>query len=112
MPKNPLHYVVGRSHKCEWCRAHDALSHRADEENRTFATPASPFGCSNYPCINALESSLSRNQPTISSDESKRIGYNLLIRLATYPAPKPLSIFTTVTLLAQLLSMPSSAARP
>ena len=30
--------------------------------------------------------------------------YNRLIRLATYPAPKPLSIFTTVTLLAQLLS--------
>src|SRR5579872_3895555 len=36
----------------------------------------------------------------------------LLIRLATYPAPKPLSMLTTVTLLAQLFSMPSSAARP
>src|ERR1019366_4350583 len=34
------------------------------------------------------------------------------IRLAAYPAPKPLSIFTTVTLLAQLFSIPSSAARP
>ncbi len=38
--------------------------------------------------------------------------YSRLIRLATYPAPKPLSILTTVTLLAQLLSIPSSAARP
>ena len=38
--------------------------------------------------------------------------YSRLIRLATYPAPNPLSIFTTVTLLAQLLSIPSSAARP
>ncbi len=49
--------------------------------------------------------------------EQARLGgragpYSRLIRLATYPAPKPLSIFTTVTLLAQLLSMPSSAARP
>src|ERR1051325_7525058 len=38
--------------------------------------------------------------------------YSRLIRLATYPAPKPLSIFTTVTLLAQLFSIPSSAASP
>jgi hypothetical protein len=38
--------------------------------------------------------------------------YSRLIRLATYPAPNPLSMLTTVTLLAQLLSIPSSAARP
>ena len=38
--------------------------------------------------------------------------YRRLIRLATYPAPKPLSIFTTVTLLEQLLSIPSRAASP
>jgi hypothetical protein len=38
--------------------------------------------------------------------------YSRLIRLATYPAPKPLSIFTTVTLLAQLFNIPSNAARP
>ena len=31
---------------------------------------------------------------------------------ATQAAPKPLSIFTTVTLEAQELSMPSSAATP
>src|SRR5215469_10865505 len=35
-----------------------------------------------------------------------------LIRLATTPAPKPLSMLTTVTLEAQLLSIPSSAAIP
>ena len=32
--------------------------------------------------------------------------------LALYPAPKPLSIFTTLTPLAQLFSMPSSADNP
>jgi len=35
-----------------------------------------------------------------------------LMRLATNPAPKPLSMFTTVTLLEQLFSMPSKAASP
>gem|GEM_PF-1895458 len=35
-----------------------------------------------------------------------------LIWLAAKPAPKPLSMFTTVTPLPQLLSMPSSAATP
>ena len=34
------------------------------------------------------------------------------MRLAVYPAPKPLSIFTTVTPAAQLFSIVSSAARP
>jgi hypothetical protein len=36
----------------------------------------------------------------------------LLMRLAAYPAPKPLSIFTTVTPEAQELSMVRSAERP
>src|ERR1051325_3593963 len=35
-----------------------------------------------------------------------------LIRLATKPAPNPLSIFTTVTFDAHELSIPSSAAKP
>lgn len=35
-----------------------------------------------------------------------------LIWLAAYPAPKPLSIFTTVTPLPQLFNMPSKAAIP
>jgi len=35
-----------------------------------------------------------------------------LIRLAAYAAPKPLSMFTTVTPDAQLLSIASSAAMP
>ena len=34
------------------------------------------------------------------------------IWLAAYPAPKPLSMFTTVTPLPQLFSMASNAARP
>jgi hypothetical protein len=34
------------------------------------------------------------------------------IRLATKPAPKPLSMFTTVTFEEQLLSIPSNAATP
>lgn len=38
--------------------------------------------------------------------------YSRFITLARYPAPKPLSIFTTQTLGEQLLSMPSKAARP
>ena len=37
---------------------------------------------------------------------------NDLFILARYPAPKPLSIFTTLTPLAQEFSMDSSAARP
>ena len=56
----------------------------------------------------------------IRCDESfveslKEVGhsvYNRLIHDATHAAPKPLSIFTTVTLDAQELSMPSSAATP
>jgi hypothetical protein len=38
--------------------------------------------------------------------------YSRFIRLAANPAPKPLSILTTVTPAAQELSIPSSAARP
>ena len=37
---------------------------------------------------------------------------SLLIMLARYPAPKPLSMLTTQTPLAQLLSMVSRADRP
>ena len=39
-------------------------------------------------------------------------GHNLLISDATYPAPKPLSIFTTLTFEAQEFIIPSSAAMP
>jgi hypothetical protein len=35
-----------------------------------------------------------------------------LIKLAMFPAPNPLSMFTTDTPDAQLFSMPSSAATP
>lgn len=35
-----------------------------------------------------------------------------LIMLARYPAPKPLSMFTTLTPLAQELSIASKAATP
>lgn len=35
-----------------------------------------------------------------------------LIKLATYPPPKPLSILTTETLDAQLFNIPSRAAKP
>ncbi len=38
--------------------------------------------------------------------------YNRLMQEATQAAPKPLSILTTVTLEAQELSMPRSAATP
>jgi len=47
--------------------------------------------------------------------EGKAFGlksYNRLISDATYPAPKPLSIFTTLTLEAQEFIIPSSAATP
>ena len=37
---------------------------------------------------------------------------SMLIWLAAYAAPKPLSIFTTVTPLPQLLSIPNRAAKP
>src|SRR5215472_16959544 len=38
--------------------------------------------------------------------------YSRLISEATYPAPNPLSIFTTLTFDAQEFSIPNSAARP
>jgi hypothetical protein len=38
--------------------------------------------------------------------------YSRLISAATYPAPNPLSIFTTLTLEAQEFIIPKSAARP
>ena len=69
------------------------------------------------------------SQKTFSQQETKSLGflsgsvtlwfdlveiYSLfrLIRLAAKAAPKPLSILTTVTPLAQELSMPSRAAIP
>ena len=54
------------------------------------------------------------NKPLIGFERRKwpRRPYTRLIRLATYPAPNPLSIFTTDTLLAQLVSIPNSAASP
>ncbi len=47
-----------------------------------------------------------------SADRKAFLNYKRFISVAAYAAPKPLSIFTTVTLLAQLLSMPNSAASP
>ena len=44
--------------------------------------------------------------------ESYRHSYRRLIREATYPAPNPLSMFTTLTFDAQEFSIPSSAAKP
>ena len=38
--------------------------------------------------------------------------YNLLITLATHPAPNPLSMFTTLTFDAQLFNIASSAVNP
>ena len=38
--------------------------------------------------------------------------YSRLIRAATYPAPNPLSIFTTLTFEAQEFIIPKSAASP
>ena len=38
--------------------------------------------------------------------------YNRLINDATYPAPKPLSIFTTLTFEAHEFIIPNSAANP
>src|ERR1700723_394096 len=38
--------------------------------------------------------------------------HNLLITLATQPAPNPLSIFTTLTFEAQLFNIASSAVNP
>jgi len=46
------------------------------------------------------------------SKEGETPAHNLLIMLAIYPAPKPLSMFTTATPAEQLLSMARSAARP
>ncbi len=47
-----------------------------------------------------------------AEDVRKKPDYSLLMQEATQAAPKPLSILTTVTLEAQELSMPRSAATP
>jgi hypothetical protein len=46
------------------------------------------------------------------SAEQRRGTYSRLINEATYPAPNPLSMFTTLTFDAHEFIMPSNAARP
>jgi hypothetical protein len=45
-------------------------------------------------------------------DAEDEAAASALMPLAAYPAPKPLSMFTTVNPLAQELSIPKSAVRP
>ena len=49
---------------------------------------------------------------SVSSTHSWVASHLRLIKLATKPAPKPLSIFTTVTFEAQEFSIPNNAATP
>jgi hypothetical protein len=48
----------------------------------------------------------------LEARSSKLTRYSRLISDATYPAPNPLSMFTTLTFDAQEFIMPSKAARP
>ena len=48
----------------------------------------------------------------VSDSDGPAAPYSRLIMLATYPAPNPLSMFTTVTFDAHEFSIPSSAAIP
>ena len=66
------------------------------------ATVKTPAGSLRYGAENPLYAG-----SVVNPEPSRR-----LITEATQPAPKPLSIFTTLTLQAQLLSMPSNAATP
>ena len=60
----------------------------------------------------AASSGLGKLQNYVSSSRRNDVGHLRLIKLATNPAPNPLSIFTTVTFDAHELSIPSSAATP
>ena len=60
----------------------------------------------------ANPAALKRRARLESAGTAPATDYKWLIILAKYPAPKPLSIFTTLTPLAQEFSMESSAARP
>jgi hypothetical protein len=46
------------------------------------------------------------------NNQLRSLYYNRLMSDATYPAPNPLSMFTTLTFDAQEFIMPSSAASP
>src|SRR5438132_8491961 len=46
------------------------------------------------------------------NESGLRLAQSRLIMLAIYPAPNPLSMFTTATLGEQLFIIPRSAARP
>ena len=61
-------------------------------------------GTTKYRCLLFPPSRLSKILP--------QVNYRRLMQEATQAAPNPLSILTTVTLDAQELSMPSSAATP
>jgi len=50
--------------------------------------------------------------PVLLDEVYEKAYFSRLIMLARYPAPKPLSMLTTQTPLAQLLSMVSRADRP
>ena len=53
-----------------------------------------------------------RHSSGLRPDSNRPPGYRRLISAATYPAPNPLSIFTTLTFDAQELIIPKSAASP
>src|SRR5438270_3478534 len=60
--------------------------------------------------VNGLLIQVDRGPPLRSG--LRKGDHSRLIMEATYPAPKPLSILTTLTLEAQEFSMPRSAAKP
>lgn len=60
--------------------------------------------------LNNLQSTVYSLKSTAYS--LKSTAYSLFIILARNPAPKPLSIFTTLVPLAQLVNIPSNAESP
>ena len=82
-----------------------------DESKRFFQQPLKPGSYASCQCT--AEAVLHpKHQPLNSSRLFVSVYGNRLMIDATYPAPKPLSMFTTETLDAQEFSIPSSADRP
>ena len=97
-----------------------------NHDHRTFSGPGARGGEDVFEIGSAARGNAARSRPArVRSERGSNVGETLqlgvystgtvqrrLMRLATNPAPKPLSIFTTVTFDAQEFNIPSNAATP
>ena len=97
------YFISGRLPGARPGRGPEKVSHNQREERDDCWEP--------FNCAIPLTTETRRNRRSACS-HAEAAERERLMRLATIPAPKPLSILTTTTLAAQLLSIPRSAASP